>query len=76
MYQVPTTVIGLMSFIIITLGGVIAYQNKKINQLYEEKDDLQEKRLQEIASLTDKYNQAVGNFSQTIQLLTAKLKGK
>lgn len=66
----------ILAFIIVCLGGVVVYQNKKINTLYTEKDGLQEKRLAEIASLTDKYNEGFGNFSQTIRLLTAKLKGK
>lgn len=69
-------VLLILAFIIVCLAGVVVYQNRKIDQLYSEKDSLQEKRLLEIASLTDKYNLAVGNFSQTIQLLTAKLKGK
>lgn len=76
MYELPSTVIGLLSFIVVVLAGVVTYQNKKINDLYNEKDGLQEKRLTEISNLTDKYNQSVGNFSMTIQLLTAKLKGK
>lgn len=76
MYELPSTVIGLLSFIVVVLAGVVTYQNKKINDLYNEKDGLQEKRLAEISNLTDKYNQSVGNFSTTIQLLTAKLKGK
>lgn len=67
---------GIPGFFIVALGLVVVYQNKKINSLYNEKDALQEKRLDEISTLTDKYNLAVGNFSQTIQLLTAKLRGK
>lgn len=67
---------GIPGFFIAILAGVIVYQNRKINQLYTEKDSLQEKRLAEIANLTDKYNLSVGNFSQTVQLLTAKLKVK
>lgn len=67
---------GIPGLFITVLAGVIVYQNRKINQLYTEKDSLQEKRLAEIANLTDKYNLSVGNFSQTVQLLTAKLKVK
>lgn len=73
----PTSIVtawGIPGFFIVVLAGVVVYQNKKISQLYAEKDTLQEKRMAEIASLTDKYNLSVGNFSQTIQLLTAKLK--
>lgn len=73
-FSTPLAAWGIPGFIIIVLAGVITYQNRKINQLYTEKDTLQEKRLSEIAALTDKYNLSVGNFSQTIQLLTAKLK--
>lgn len=72
----PSSVIGIFSLIVFTLVGVIGYQNKKVNQLYAEKDALQEKRLAEISSMADKYNESVGNFSTTIQLLTAKLKVK
>lgn len=63
----------ILAFVVVTLCGVVVYQNKKINSLYEEKDGLQERRLTEISNLTDKYNQAAGNFSTTIQLLTAKI---
>lgn len=72
----PLTAWGIPGFFILVLAGVVVYQNRKINQLYAEKDTLQERRLAEIASLTDKYNQSVGNFSQTVQLLTVKLKVK
>lgn len=69
-------VLLILSFIIVVLGSVVVYLYKQNKQLWVEKDGLQERRLAEIASLTDKYNLVVGNFSQTIQLLTAKLKSK
>lgn len=69
-------VLLILAFIIVTMGTVIVYLYRDNKKLVADKDTLQDKRLAEITSLTDKYNIAVGNFSQTIQLLTAKLKGK
>jgi hypothetical protein len=55
---------------------VIIYQNKKLEFLYKEKDSLQEQRRQDILGILDKYNQAMGDFSQTAKLLLAKLSGE
>lgn len=62
--------IGLLAF-----SGVIVYQNKKLESLYKEKDELQEKRRLDVMEINDKYNAAMGNFSQMADLLLGKLKG-
>jgi hypothetical protein len=69
-------VLLILAFIIVILGGVVVFLYRENRKLWVEKETLQDKRLTDITTLTDKYNVVVGNFSQTIQLLTAKLKGK
>lgn len=67
---------GLGWVVTVVLAGVIIYQNKKLEFLYKEKDSLQEQRRQDILGILDKYNQAMGDFSQTAKLLLAKLSGE
>lgn len=55
------------------LASVVIYQNKKIEFLYKEKDTIQEQRRVDIIAILQKYNDAVGDFSQTAKLLLAKL---
>lgn len=57
------------------LAGVIVYQNKRMENLYKEKDGIQDQRRQDILALLDKYSEAMGDFSQTAKLLLAKLSG-
>lgn len=66
----------ILALVIVTLVGVIIYQNRKIESLYKEKDGLQEKRLQDKVDTSDKYNEAMGEFSRTAQLLQSKLVGR
>lgn len=66
---------GLGWAVAVILAGVVVYQNRKIEFLYKEKDGLQEQRRLDILSLLDKYNDAMGDFSQTAKLLLAKLSG-
>lgn len=65
---------GIFGTVITALVAVIIYQNRKIEYLYREKDGLQERRLQDKIDTSDKYNQAMGEFSRTAALLTSKLK--
>lgn len=71
----PLAAWGIPGFIILVMAGVIVYQNKKIEFLYKEKNELQERRLTEAETRADKYNQAMGEFSETSKLLLAKLSG-
>jgi len=73
---VSTNIQVVLAFIIFVLAGVVVYQNRKIDGLYKEKDGLQEKRLQDKMDTSDKYNQAMGEFSRTASLLTSKLTSK
>lgn len=73
MIEVPNTVIGLLGLIVSTLVTVVIYQQKKIDVLYKEKSDLQDKRLIDAGLVRDKYDAGMGKFSQSIELLVAKL---
>ncbi len=64
---------GLGWAVSVILGGVIVYQNKRMENLYKEKDGIQDQRRLDILALLDKYNEAMGDFSQTAKLLLAKL---
>jgi len=64
---------GLGWAVAVILAGVVVYQNRKLEALYKEKDSLQEQRRLDIISILEKYNDAVGDFSQTAKLLLAKL---
>ncbi len=64
---------GLGWAVSVVLVSVVVYQNKKIEFLYKEKDTIQEQRRLDIISILQKYNDAVGDFSQTAKLLLAKL---
>jgi len=64
---------GLGWGVSVVLASVVVYQNKKLEFLYKEKDTLQEQRRVDIISILEKYNAAVGDFSQTAKLLLAKL---
>lgn len=57
----------------VVLAGVIVYQNKRMENLYKEKDGIQDQRRVDVLALLDKYNEAMGDFSQTAKLLLAKL---
>lgn len=61
-------------FLLILAFSIIVYQNRKIEQLYREKNDLQERRLNDKMETNDKYIQAMGESSRTMELLAAKLK--
>lgn len=76
MSEIPNTVFGLMALMITALVGVVLYQNKKIEFLYKEKNDLQEQRRLDMVGVNDKQNEVLGNFSQTANLLLAKLSGE
>lgn len=67
---------GLGWAVAVVLAAVIVYQNKRLEFLYKEKDTLQESRRQDIVGILDKYNAAMGDFSQTAKLLLAKLSGE
>lgn len=67
---------GLAGLVISILAGVVVYQNKKIEFLYKEKDGLQEQRRLDMVGVNEKQNEVLGNFSQTANLLLAKLSGK
>ena len=67
---------GLAGLVITILAGVVVYQNKKIEFLYKEKDTLQEQRRVDMVGVNEKQNEVLGNFSQTAQLLLAKLSGE
>lgn len=62
--------------IISALVGVIVYQNKKIEALYDQKDLLQDQRRTDMVAVNDKQNEILNKFSQTSELLLAKLEGK
>lgn len=64
---------GLGWAVSVILGGVVVYQNKRLENLYKEKDGIQDQRRLDILALLDKYNEAMGDFSQTAKLLIAKL---
>lgn len=64
---------GLGWAVSVILGGVVVYQNKRLENLYKEKDGIQDQRRLDILALLDKYNEAMGDFSQTAKLLLAKL---
>lgn len=71
---VSTNIQVVLAFIVVVLAGVVVYQNRKIDALYKDKDAVQEKRLQDKIDILDKYNEAMGETSRTVELLTAKLK--
>lgn len=67
---------GLPGLIIFTLCGVIIWYQKRVDKLQVDKDSLQEKRLNDIIAMDNKYTQVMDGFSQTSSLLLAKLEGK
>ena len=64
----------VLASIVLVLAGVVVYQNRKIESLYRQKDGIQERRLQDKIDTIDKYNEAMGETSRTVELLTVKLK--
>lgn len=64
---------GLGWAVSVILGGVIVYQNKRMENLYKEKDGIQDQRREDVLGLLNKYNESMGDFSQTAKLLLAKL---
>lgn len=64
---------GLGWAVSVILGGVVVYQNKRLETLYKEKDGLQDQRRADIVGILEKYSATVGEFSQTAKLLLAKL---
>lgn len=71
--NIPTTVVGLMSLIIVVLAGVIVWQQKRIDAAYKEKDLLQTARLADSSNVRDKYDAVMGKFSQSFDLFVAKI---
>lgn len=67
---------GLGWAVSVMLAGVVVYQNRRIEKLYDEKDALQERRRADGEAIIDKYNSAMGESSQTIKLLLARLPGE
>jgi hypothetical protein len=67
---------GILGIAVVALAGVIYYQNKRIEFLYKEKDDLQERRLTGTLETANKYNEAMGEFSRTLELLASKIGAK
>lgn len=67
---------GLAGLVITILATVVVYQNKKIEFLYKEKNDLQEQRRVDVLEARDMYNNVLSEFSKTNNLLLAKLEGK
>lgn len=61
--------VAILALIVVTLVGVVIYLFKL---LMAEKD----KRLADAIADSEKYRQAVGDFSQTTKLLLAKLDGE
>lgn len=71
---IPTgSIAALLSFIVVILAGVILWQQKRIDKLYTEKSDLQDKRLADTNTFNEKYETVMGKFSQSFDLFTAKL---
>lgn len=66
---------GLPGLIISVLGGVVVFQNTKIEKLYKEKGELQERRYADTTAERDKYSEAIAGFSKTTELLYKKLDG-
>lgn len=66
---------GLAGLVIAILASVVVYQNKKIEYLYKEKNDLQEQRRLDVLEARDMYNNVLSEFSKTNNLLLAKLEG-
>ena len=64
---------GLAGVVILVLGGVVAWQQARIDKLQREKDELQEKRYVDLMELKDKYAEVMSGFSQTADLLYTKL---
>lgn len=75
-FENPLVGWGIPGFIISVLAGVIIYQNKVIQRLYAEKNDIQELRIDRSREMLEKYLAAMGDFSQTAKLLLAKLDGE
>jgi len=76
MVDIPSSVFGLMALIITTLVGVIIWQQKKIDGLYKDKSELQDKRLADANLVRDRYDAVMGKFSQSFDLFVAKLDGE
>lgn len=67
---------GLPGLIIFVLCGVIVKREFLVQQLYKEKSDLQDKRLEDATANRDKYDAVMGKFSQSFDLFVAKLDGE
>lgn len=71
---VSTNIQVVLAFVVIVSWGIIGVLWKENRQLYKDKDNTQEKRLQDKVDTIDKYNEAMGESSRTNELLIAKLK--
>lgn len=67
---------GLGWGVAVILASVVVYQNKRLESLYKEKGDLQDSRRTDAIDILTKYNEVMGDFSQTAKLLLAKLSGE
>lgn len=67
---------GLGWAVSVVLACVVVYLFKLVQTLYKKIDDLQETRFEGTQATIEKYNSAMGDFSQTSKLLLAKLDGE
>lgn len=70
---IPTTVFGLLTFIILSLAAVVTRQYHDNKGLQEKFDQLQNARLQDAKDNLDKFGQPLASISQTMNLIYSKL---
>lgn len=67
---------GLAGLVIAVLAGVVVWQQRRIDKIQGEKDELQNLRLSDIVGFKDQLARLTEGSTQTYQLLLAKLEGQ
>ncbi len=73
MTQIPNTVVGLMALIITVLAGVCVRFFYLNSALYKRIDDLQEQRVQDAKTVTDKVTEPLREIAQYTELSYGKI---
>lgn len=69
----PTTSVGLLWLVILTLCGVIVWQQVRADKCASRYDELQEKRLADHQGALAKNTDVMDNVGQQLAVLTAKI---
>lgn len=71
--QIPDTVFGLLSLIVLVLAGLVARLNSQKDDLYKQLLGLQDQRVEESKETRDKIGIPLQQISQYVELTYRKL---